>query len=244
MTGIILMLIGFLIFVVGVFIYFNTKHKSQIVNDDNELEKAIEMAVADGVLTPNERQIIKQLAEKKGVDYDEVINNIENRLLDSDTDSETAIIDYNKKNGDDFEKFIVQKFSKTFFKIKEWAGDKYIDGRYAQTTLQPDILLEFKLKQQTRNLSVECKWRKKLYNNGVEFATKEQLERYKNFQKTTNIPVFVAIGIGGKGMSPEQLFIVPLNDIQTNFLNINQLSKYKKKVDSKFFYDNKTNILK
>jgi len=50
---------------------------------------------------------------------------------------------WNSKYGCDFKKFIVQKFDKKYFKIKQWAGDKYVDGVYADTNLDPDILVEF-----------------------------------------------------------------------------------------------------
>ena len=101
------------------------------------------MAIADGVLTNNERKIIKQIAIEKKLNFKEIIKNTERKLSELKTESETEIIDYRKKKGDDFEKFIVQKFNKKFFRIKEWAGDKYVKGIYAETTPQPDLLLEF-----------------------------------------------------------------------------------------------------
>jgi hypothetical protein len=245
MTGIIVMVIGFLILVIGIVIFFNSNEKEEtVIENGNELEKVIEMAIADGVLTNNEKSVIKQLTTEKGLDYDEIIADAENRISALDTDSETELINYNKKNGDDFEKFIVQKFDKKYFSIKEWAGDKYIKGNYAKTTSQPDLLLEFKLREKSSELSVECKWRKNYYKNGVEFAKKEQLERYKEFQKEKNIPVFIAIGIGGKGMSPEQFYIIPLQEINKNFLSMSELKKYEKKIGSNFFFDSETNQLK
>ena len=43
------------------------------------------------------------------LDYKEVIKDVEQQIAESDIESETELIDYNKKQGDDFEKFIVQK---------------------------------------------------------------------------------------------------------------------------------------
>lgn len=249
MTGIIVMVIGFVILIIGIVIFFNSNKKQETVIENvnpkgNDLEKVIEMAVADGVLTKNEKDVIRQFAADKELDYNEIILDAENRIASLGTDSETEVIDYNKKNGDDFEKFVVQKFDKKYFTIKEWAGDKYVKGNYAKTTSQPDLLLEFKLREKSSELSIECKWRKNYYKNGVEFAKKEQLERYKEFQKEKNIPVFIAIGVGGKGNSPEQLYIIPLQEITTNFLSMNELKKYEKKMDSNFFFDSETNQLK
>lgn len=244
MTGIIVMVVGLLTLIIGALIYFNSNNKKEVVDNGRELEKVIKMAVADGVLTDNERKLIEQITIEKELDYKEIIKEVENQISNFDADSETAIIDYNKKNGVDFEKFIVQKFDKKYYTIKEWAGDKYINGTYAKTTLQPDILLEFKLRQVSSQLSVECKWRKNLYKNGVEFAKQEQFERYKNFQSEMKIPVFIAIGIGGKGLSPEQLFIVPLAEIDSNFISINKLKNYDKKVNTNFLFDIEKNVLK
>ncbi len=244
MTGIILMVVGILTLIIGVVIYFNSNNKTKLVDNKRELEKVIEMAIADGVLTDNEKKLIEQIAIEKKLDFNEIIKDVENQIANSSIDQETEIINYNKKNGDDFEKFIVQKFDKKYYTIIEWAGDKYINGTYAKTTPQPDILLEFKLRQKSSHLSVECKWRKNLYKNGVEFAKKEQFERYKNFQMDMEIPVFVAIGIGGKGQSPEQLFIVPISEIDSNFIHINKLKNYEKKLNSNFFFDIETKELK
>lgn len=244
MTGIILMVVGLLTLITGTVIYFNSNDKTEFVDNGRELEKVVEMAIADGVLTDNEKKLIEQIAIEKELDFNEIIKDLESQIPNSNADSETEIINYNKKNGDDFEKFIVQKFDKKYYTIKEWAGDKYINGAYAKTTPQPDILLEFKLRQKSSQLSVECKWRKNLYKNGVEFAKQEQFERYKSFQSEMKIPVFIAIGIGGKGLSPEQFFIVPLAEIDSNFIHINKLKNYEKKIDSNFFFDIDTNELK
>lgn len=244
MTGIILIVVGLLTLIVGALIYFNSNNKTEHVENARELERIIEMAIADGVLTDREKKLIRQIADEKELNYNEIILFIENQIANSNTDSETEIINYNKKNGDDFEKFIVQKFDKKYFTIIEWAGDKYINGTYAKTTPQPDILLEFKLNQKSSQLSVECKWRKNLYKNGVEFAKQEQFERYRNFQMEMEFPVFIAIGIGGKGQSPEHLYIVPLSEIDSNYIHINKLKNYEKKLNSNFFFDIETKELK
>jgi len=237
MAGMIIMILGILLFVIGIILYNTSNKKSKVNDDGNELEKVIEMAIADGVLTSNERKIIKQITTKKELDYNEIIKDVEKQISELKTDSETELIDYKKKKGDDFEKFIVQKFDKKYFRIKEWAGDKYVNGVYADTTPQPDIQLEFRFKKETTEFSVECKWRQKLYKNGVEFAKKEQFERYKNFEKKQKNPVFIAIGIGGKAISPKQLYIVPLQEIDNNFIHIKELKKYEKKVNNNFFFD-------
>jgi hypothetical protein len=241
MTGIVVMVFGILVFVVGVIIYRSGINKSKVVDNSTELNKVIEMAIADGVLTKNERKIIKQIAIEKDLDFDEVIKDAEEQMLALKTNSETELIDYNKKNGDDFEKFVVQKFDTKYFNIIEWAGDKYVNGIYADTTPHPDLLLKFSFKGKITEFSVECKWRQKLYMNGIEIGSKKQLERYRDFEKIKKIPVFIAIGIGGNGSNPEQLYIVPLQNLNSNFIHIKDLKKYQKMVNKPLFFNDETN---
>lgn len=229
MTGIILMIAGALIFVVGIIIYISSKEPTTQETNNNELDKVIEMAIADGVLTDNERKLIKQAASEKNLNSDDVIKDVDKQISEQKTDSETEIIDVKKKKGDDFEKFIVQKFDKKYFRIKEWAGDKYVNGVYAETTPQPDILLEYHHKKESAEFWVECKWRQKRYKGGINFAYSDQYKRYKKFEEDKNIPIFIVIGVGGKAESPEKLYIVPLQEISSNFIAGNELDKLEKK---------------
>jgi hypothetical protein len=207
------------------------------------MEHIIQMAIADGILTNNERNLIKQQAEKYGLDYETVIAEVEIRMDNLDFASETQLIDFNKKSGDDFEKFVVQKFNPRFFKLKEWAGDKYVDGIYAETTLQPDLLFDFTIQGKTVGFAVECKWRSDFKRGGIEFATKSQFLRYQKFGQDRNIPVFIVIGVGGKPESPQYFYVVPLSEIESNFINSATLKNYGKRLESNFFYDQETQEL-
>ena len=194
------------------------------------------MAIVDGILTANEKRIIEQIAIKKGLDHIAVIKDVEQQAVDIE-EAETQLVDYNKRQGDDFEKFIVQKFNKKQFHIKEWAGDKFINGVYAETTLQPDLLIETEIKEGSTEFWVECKWRKGLINGGLEFATEKQFERYKNYEKERNIPVFIAIGIGGNGKSPEKLFMIPLRKLTSNFIPPSKLKRFSRNLKEDFYYN-------
>jgi hypothetical protein len=56
-----------------------------------------------------------------------------------------------KEKGNDFEKYIVKLFKqKSQFQLNEWRGDKYIDGIYAKSTLNPD--LEINYRDSTHNI--------------------------------------------------------------------------------------------
>jgi len=151
-----------------------------------------------------------------------------------------------KQKGDDFEKYIVQKFSKSYFTIIDWTGDKYVEGMYAKSNMNPDLTLRFKMKDIEKDFAVECKYRSTYYKNGVEWSSAPQLQNYKTFATDKGIPVFVAIGIGGVATAPEELFIIPLTEISDTFLTKSFLSKYKKEKikDSNLFYDYEVERLK
>ena len=72
---------------------------------------------------------------------------------------ENQIVNTEKQKGDDFEKYIVQKFSISYFTILEWTGDKYVQGMYAKSNMNPDLTLRFKMKNIEKDFAVECKYR-------------------------------------------------------------------------------------
>lgn len=205
-----------------------------------DLEHIYEVALADGVLTAKEKDSIKDIASKSSLDYDKIMAELENKLKESGKKPETQMIDWDKKNGDDFEKYIAHKFDKKFFRIKEWTGDKYSKGIYGENSLNPDLLLEIKYPK--TNFAVECKWKKKVYKGGVEFSNPEQLKRYQKYAKEKNTPVFIAIGLGGEASEPEQLFVVPLNELKEPFLYLVQLKRFEKRDLSKNFYFDPENL--
>ena len=171
---------------------------------------------------------------------DKIVENIEVAK------KENEVASTEKQKGDDFEKYIVQKFSKSYFSIVEWTGDKYVKGMYAKSNTNPDLTLRFKMKDAEKDFAVECKYRSDYYKNGVEWCTEQQLANYKTFATSKGIAVFVAIGMGGVPNAPEELFIIPLTELMSNFVDKSFLNKYKKEKikDSNLFYDYQTGRLK
>jgi hypothetical protein len=244
MIAIILLVAGSIFLLAGIIILSQLNIKNKKNAFDQELNNLVELVMADGVLTKNEKETIKKIANEKSLDFDKIILDIENRLNISGISVETEIINQKKKIGDDFEKFVIQKFSRKFFKIKEWAGDKYVNGLYAETTQNPDFLLEFHMNEISQVFAVECKWRSKAYNNEIEISSPDQLKRYKTFATSKGIPVTIAIGLGGRASQPEHLYMVPLNTIKTPILLIDEIQIYEKNIDKNFFFDFKTLELK
>ena len=153
--------------------------------------------------------------------------------------------DESYEKGVAFEEYIVSRFSKKYFSLKEWRGDKSSNGVYAQSNTYPDMEYTFKLHGETYNFAVECKWRAK-YNkeNKVEWSYEEQLARYRQFAKDKNIPVFIVIGIGGTPSTPANVFVVPLASIKNVELSKSWLENYRHDLSKNMFFDIPTQSLR
>lgn len=155
----------------------------------------------------------------------------------SSTSNEDEIPDdLPEEKGLRFEKYILHKFNLNFCKVKEWRGDKFTDGIYAESTKYPDIEIEFSLKDTKKLFAVECKWRKGYFQDRIKWARKEQIFIYKCYSEENNIPVFVVIGVGRYPDNPEDVFVIPLDDLTEPFLTLDFLSKYRRLDKNKYFF--------
>ena len=144
-----------------------------------------------------------------------------------------------KDKGYQFEQFIVGLFNKEWFQVVEWRSDKRAhNGMFAENSKYPDMEVEFRQDFDRYAFAVECKWRKSFYNGEVRWAEPYQIDNYWDFQEERDIPVFVAIGIGGTPDNPEQLYVAPLAAV-ANYPNLFEgyLQKFRRYPKSKFFYN-------
>ncbi len=239
MIGIIMMVAGGVLLVGGYFVYGNKEEKLA----KEEIEGQIQAVIADGVFSNREKEHISQLVEKHNLDKEEVFAQIDERLSTNEDEAETEIIDQKKKKGDDFEKFIVKKFNQEYFTIKQWAGDKYVDGIYSEKTQQPDLIVEYHYKDFKQLIAIECKWRSQPKNGSIKISYDDQLKRYKEFERKEKTDVYIALGVGGKATAPDNLYLIPLKELTKPSISVNQLEQYEKSVDSHFFLNMNTGIL-
>lgn len=151
-----------------------------------------------------------------------------------------------EEKGKEFVKLVISKFSKSYFKLKEWRSDKYEDGIYAEANTYPDLEFEFTLRDMKSAFAIECKWRKGYYKNGLEWAKEYQIKNYQNFAKEKNIPVFVVLGVGGTPNNPDEVFVLPLAQAGSIFISQSELKQYQKTdfKEKNFFFDNKAAVLR
>ena len=205
----------------------------------DKIELLKKMAMADGVLSENEKNVFRETLDLSESDMQTLFEQMESEL--ESVQSETELIDWKRKNGLDFERYIV-KLLPDDYKNLRWTGDKYVDGRYDESNKQPDLIFDIELNK-VYSVAIECKFKMSYYKDCLYVARKEQLDRYRQFQERNDIPVFLAIGVGGSGAHPEELFIVPLNAIKFPVVKKSYLKKFLKILDQKLFYYVKTKSL-
>ncbi len=152
--------------------------------------------------------------------------------------------DANKEKGICFEQYVVQKFDRRYFNTKEWRGDKFTNGIYAESTLFPDLQMEFSNKGVTEEFAVECKYRTDYFQNAIELR-QDQLDNYRRFMEQRKMPVFIVIGIGGQADNPAEFFIVPLKDATSGLFTRDKLQSFQKRdISNNFYYDTHRKSLK
>lgn len=129
-----------------------------------------------------------------------------------------------ERNGRDFEKWAAVRLGKGPFHLKEWRGDKYVDGVFAESTLAPDLLVEYRDGQERARFAVECKWRSRYYGSDeLRWGEQKHLRRYQRYAEENGIPVYLLIGVGGSGAEPLDVYLVPLEEVPSDRLYFREL---------------------
>ena len=85
-------------------------------------------------------------------------------------------------------------------------------------------------------------WTLNFFNGYTRIATEQQLNHYRRFQEERNITVFFALGVGGTGEQPQDIYLFPLNKIKYPILREDYIAKYLKK-GRDLYFDVKTQKL-
>ncbi len=153
--------------------------------------------------------------------------------------------DENRKKGVEFEEYVVSRFSKKYFSLKEWRGDKCSNGNYAESNTYPDMEWTFTLHENTYRFAVECKWRANFNTeHNVRWSYKDQMDRYRRFASEKNMPVFVVLGIGGIPSNPAEVYVVPLASIHHVELSNSWLKNYSHNLSKNMYFDVPTQTLR
>lgn len=170
---------------------------------------------------------------------------IDANLDDADENGTENGLTESEEKGRAFEEYVVSHFNKKYFTLKEWRGDKYYDGNYAESNRYPDMEYELSLDGKIISFAVECKWRSKFSNEWITWATEEQADIYRKFEKEKDMPVFVVIGVGGSPSEPEQVYAVPLSVLKLNIAKEDYIRDFlREDMEKNFFLDTENMLLR
>lgn len=218
------------------------------VQRDRNLKEQInwitEIVASDGYVSNNERDKIKEFATNKKIPSEQVTLIFESiETAASKIKPEVEAINWNRRNGLDFEKFIAkiatQQDVHSSYEVESWRGDKYVDGCYDKSNCDPDLIILVKLSHTNRRFALECKWRKDFDSNDfVQIAEPYQLRHYRECQKEWGFPVFIVLGIGGEGCTPQQIYLIPLDEIKDCKIRKEWMQKFQREnFSKKLFFD-------
>lgn len=136
--------------------------------------------------------------------------------------------------GHRFEKYIVDLFapSENEFTLVDWTSDIdfYEFNVIVERNLNPDLLI--KHNKSNKIFAIECKFRSWITvengREGVEWARKDQIERYFKFGKDNSIPVFIALGIGDYPRFPRELYLIPIENALYPNLYLSAIKNFKR----------------
>jgi len=123
-----------------------------------------------------------------------------------------------------FQQFVFSRFPVEDFEVTGWRDDYYSEEPANRASALPGLELESRKGGQ--RFGVVSRWRHGFVNGKSEWATSHQLQGYREWEYRTQQHLFLVLGIGGKPVHPEKLFIIPLRRIESVTLDAAFAHKY------------------
>lgn len=201
-----------------------------LITTKEAAEWLMRMAVADGVLSPKEENVLGEFANSYGLPAGPLVERA--KQMNISGRPEVSLVEYCSKDGRDFEDHVVA-FLNTVneFVLLDWTGDKYHEGIFDLRNLNPDLHLRWhKDSGAELDFWIECKWRHYWLKNDTDFyfeIDKEQLRRYRMMAKKLKQKVFVALAIGHTGKEPEHIHLIPIGAFANSRITLHAARKYR-----------------
>ncbi len=127
------------------------------------------------------------------------------------------------KIGEKFEKYSREViFPQNKYKLLKQTHDYSQNNKdYVDESKEPDF--KFQCLETKKEFYVECKFRSYLYEGKIQFCKQYQFDRYKDFSKGKD--VFVLIGVGEDPAYPDNVCLIPLDEIKSINLTESFLEK-------------------
>lgn len=130
-----------------------------------------------------------------------------------------------KEKGNQFEDYTIQTIvhSSADIKLLGKNADYHSNGVSATENTQPDLRMSY----QGNAFAVECKWRAKAIDGSIIWAKDYQIKTYRRYAFEQNVPVFVAIGIGGTASRPNNFYLVPLYRLTKEYASMGYIEEFR-----------------
>lgn len=164
------------------------------------------MAAKDGIITNNERRLMKEFADSFAIDVNDLYDLAD--VFCQSAEQEVELVNANQIKGRRFEEFVVSLLcDRKKFKLLAWRSDKIYQDIYATENLYPDLHVRHNLQTSTVEYFVECKYRSTWGCGKIDISS--QFLRYRSYAKAHNVELFIALGIGGKPTLPDEFLVIP-----------------------------------
>ncbi|MBO4587588.1 MAG: hypothetical protein J5711_01630 [Bacteroidales bacterium] len=91
--------------------------------------------------------------------------------------------------------------------LKEWRGDKSLQGVYPANNSSPDFVFEYDGKP----FAIECKWRNHRPRDiEKDLLPADRADGFMHFSLDHHMPVYLLLGIGGLPNDPDMLYAAPI----------------------------------
>lgn len=187
---------------------------------DDATDWLLRMASCDGLVSQAEVTLLTGFAQEHGLEAHALVKQA--RRFAAQVPPEVQGIDYKQHNGLAFEKHVVEYVAQSQGRLKlmGWTGDKFHQGVYDHKDLNPDLHISQQLAGWQAEYWVECKWRSHWMRDResgqlVCDISAKQLGRYRALAHKWRYKVFLAIGIGGIGAAPRDMYVIPLKAMGT-----------------------------
>lgn len=194
------------------------------------------MAAEDGVVSSNERKLLKEFAEKFDLDPRSLYKMAHASAKDVEI-PEVELISSSKWKGCKFEEFVVSLCcDKSCFTLLSWRSDKASGELYPIDNLMPDLYLRHRSDDGNIEFYIECKYRSSLPDKKLDISY--QLNRYRQMiPENSRHNLFIALGLGGQPYAPEIFYLIPnefIND--EGIINLDKCENFRCENTSESFH--------
>ena len=140
-----------------------------------------------------------------------------------------------------FETFVLTLFDPLYFRYRRPRKAAVIAGSdSAHNRVEPDLEFKFRHKDYEARFSIHCKYHEQISADKIQLLSREELTKLKYFESDQN-DVYYILGVGGKPDDPRELFIIPVSQIDREYVTREELEVYRK--SGMFFYNSSTGKL-